>query len=156
MKLLKSYGDDNPIEIGKSLHYSIAHGYTVPPKYLKKNIVEEDVLNMDLLKKELDLIIRKAPIKILPFGWPEIENFATKKAEVDQFVGEGSKTIPRSVLLYVNHSLEMIEPDLEYEGKILFFRALSDNVVTAFEFGEKDGYFKERDFFDIRIKRFYP
>lgn len=157
MKVLDSYGDNHPEQINSSTNYSVRSGLTIPEKYLRKNILKEKILDEALLKSDLDIIIQKTPIQILPFDWgAQRHNVAIIEAEVSQFVRtDTSEAIPRDILLKINKSLEMIEPDLTYHG-IAFFRAFSDRAVIGFELREKIRDFTEKDFVNVAIKRFYP
>lgn len=138
MEVRKIYGSE-PIKLDHASNYSIIQGYSIPEKYQKKNILKETILNENLLKKELDFIIKKTPIIVIPFGW-QIENFGILKAEVEQFGGHEDKAVPIIVSLQCNRSLECIEPDLTYEGKIDFFRALPGHTLIDFKInGEKYG-----------------
>lgn len=155
MRISDSYGDRNPKELVAAFRYSISHDYHIPQKYVKKNIVQEDVLNTELLKSELDFIIKKTPVNLLAFG-REKKEFSILEAEVENFVGTGGKEIPRDVYLHVNYPVEMMEPDLESIKIIDFFRALPDMSVVCFRMGEKKGDFGERDFVNVRINRYHP
>ena len=155
MKLLRSYSDDKPIILDRALRYTVAQSYTVPEKYLRQNAIKEKVPNEDLLKKDLDFIIEKTPLKILPFNWPN-EKLCVTDAQVTDFVRPVSGVIPRGIELKVNGSLEMIEPDLRYNGSILCFRALPHKVLITFEIGEDKQGFTKNDFVDVYLDRFIP
>lgn len=154
MRISDSYGDRNPKELVAAFRYSISHGYNTPQKYVKKNLVQEDVLNTELLKSELDFIIKKTPVNLLAFG-REKKNFKILEAEVENFVGIEGKEIPRDIYLHLNYFVEMMEPDLGRREIIDFFKALPDMSVVCFRIGEKNGYFGERDFVNVSINRYH-
>jgi len=153
MKSLNYYGSKET-ELVESARYEIRHGLTIPEKYLRLNIVNEKGLNEDLLKRDLDFIISKAPVKVLPFH-RDINGLKVSvvRAEVDQFARKDDVAIPRTVDLHTNYSLEMIEPDLSYEGLVMV-RALSTYVIVSFEIREDKFGFTPKDFVGVRIHRY--
>ena len=159
MEYVNTYGGKSA-SFDKSVKYKVENGLIIPETYLRENILKEKILDEKLLKHDVDIIIAKTPVSVLPFGWGvDMKEPSIATAKVTQFTYERPeykrKAVPRDLELKLNASLEMIEPKLDYKGKIDFFRALSDHVVIGFGFDEDVEPFEKGYPVCVRIKRFW-
>lgn len=107
MNVIEGYSYRNPRQLTSALNYSISSG--LKPEFIPEKYKTQKGFNA--LKADLNIIISRTPVNILPEG-RKVDDFGISKAEAEQFLYFKGRSNIKVASLYFTHPIEMIEPDL--------------------------------------------